>query len=129
MLEGLAVAFLLVAFPLPASVQHAGSGLPQAPETVVACRVLEAHASPQLRLTLVVFHHQDEKDRGRLGSLLRQYSGSSIEFETPSGTRHSATVLRLKSCFGRGLLLFPASAAQLKEKDTFLLRLPSDGAK
>lgn len=126
MLEGFALASLLAAFPLPASVLHAGAGSLPAPENVVACRVLEAHISPALRLTVVVFHQGDEKERERLGTLLRQHSESSVKFQTSDGAWHSGTVVRLKSCFGRGLLLFPASTAQLTEKDVFLLRFPSD---
>jgi hypothetical protein len=33
--------------------------------------------------------------------------------------------MRLKSCFGRGLLLFRAGTATLAEKDEFLLREPA----
>jgi hypothetical protein len=33
--------------------------------------------------------------------------------------------MRLKSCFGRGLLLFPADAARIAEKDEFLLVAPT----
>jgi len=75
-------------------------------------------------VTLVLFHQQDEKERARLGSLLRQHSGAAVEFQTPDGAWHTASVLRLKSCFGRGLLLFSAGVAQLQEKGGFLLRFP-----
>ncbi len=98
----------------------------QAPERLVACRVLEAHTSQQLRLTLVVFHHRDEKERGRLGTLLRERSGATVEFQAADGAWHSATVLRLKSCFGRGLLLFPAGTAQLADRDELVLKFPAD---
>ncbi len=126
MLEGWAVAFLAAALPLLASVLYAGSGSFPAQQNVVACRVLEAHTSPQFRLTVVVFHHRDEKERGRLGTLLRERSGATVEFQAADGAWHSATVLRLKSCFGRGLLLFPAGTAQLTDRDELVLKFPAD---
>jgi len=98
---------------------------PLSSASVVACRVLEAHASPELHVTLVLFHQQEEKDRVRLGNLLRQHSGASVELQTADGAWHTASVVRLKSCFGRGLLLFSAGTAQLQEKQEFLLRFPS----
>ena len=97
-----------------------------ASEEIVACRVLEVHTVLQLRMTVAVFHHQNEKERARLGDLLRRHSEAPVEFQTASGTWQSGTVLRLKSCFGRGLLLFPAGTAQLAERDTFLLKFPRD---
>jgi hypothetical protein len=77
-------------------------------------------------VTVVVFHQQDEKERIRLGSLLRQHSGASVEFQAADGAWHTASVLRLKSCFGRGLLLFSAETTQLREKEEFLLRFSSN---
>lgn len=99
---------------------------PQAPpQDAVACRVLEAHTSQQLGLTVVVFHHREEGERARLTAFLRERSGASVRFETADGKWHDATVLRLKSCFGRGLLLFSAGTAQLAEKDDFVLQASS----
>lgn len=99
------------------------------PAETLACRVLEAHTSQPLGLTIVVFHHRDEGERARLGALLREHSGASVQFQTADGHWHRATVLRLKSCFGRGLLVFPAGTAQLAEKDEFLLQFSPDAGK
>lgn len=99
-----------------------------APETV-ACRVLEVHTATQPGVTLLVFHQREANDRARLGTLLRERDGAAVQFQTPDGQWHAATVLRLKSCFGRGLLLFPAGTAPLAEKDEFTLRFPPDGGK
>ncbi len=99
------------------------------PNALVACRVLEAHTDATLGVTLVVFHQRDDADRSRVGSLLRAHDGGAIEFQTSDGASHAATVMRLKSCFGRGLLLFRAGAATLAEKDDFLLREPAAGAR
>jgi hypothetical protein len=50
----------------------------------------------------------------------------SVEFQTADGAWHPATAFRLKNCFGRGLLIFPAGSAQLEEKAEFLLRVSSN---
>lgn len=95
------------------------------PPEAIPCRVLEAHTSPQSGVTVIVFHQRDASDRARLGELLRGHSGEAVEIQTADGHWHAATVLRLKSCFGRGLLLFPAKEATLGEKDEFVLRFSS----
>ena len=96
---------------------------------LVACRVLEVHADASLGVTVVVFHHRDDADQARVGAILRAHDGAATEFQTSDGASHPATVMRLKSCFGRGLLLFRAGAATLAEKDEFLLREPAAGAR
>jgi hypothetical protein len=101
---------------------------PASASPLVACRALEAHTDATLGVTIVVFHQRDDSDRSRVGALLRAHDGAAIEFQTSDGTSHAATVMRLKSCFGRGLLLFRAGAATLAEKDEFLLREPPAGA-
>ena len=99
--------------------------VPAQTELPVACRVLEWHEDPQLRVTLIIFHHQEEKDQARLGTLLRKHAPSAVEFQTDGHAWHPATLFRLKICFGRGLLVHAAADAQLKERATFLLRFPS----
>ncbi len=99
---------------------------PAQPANTIACRVMEAHASAELRVSTVIFHQRDKKEGPRLSSLLAQHSDAWVEFQIKDGVWHRAQVFRLKSCFGRGLLLFPASTTQFSEKDTFLLRIPSD---
>ena len=92
---------------------------------LVACRALEVHADAGLGITVVVFHQRDDDDRSRVGAILRAHDGTSVEFRTTDGASHPATVMRLKSCFGRGLLVFRTGAARLVEKDEFLLREPA----
>jgi len=110
-----------------AAAQPAG-GSTASPGPLVACRALEVHADTALGVTVVVFHQRDDADRSRVGALLRAHDGGAIDFQTSDGASHPATVMRLKSCFGRGLLLFRAGAATLAEKDEFLLREPPAGA-
>jgi hypothetical protein len=89
---------------------------------VVACRVLEAHASTHPAVIVVVFHQRDKADQARLASLLRNLTGESVELQASDGKWVSATVARLKSCFGRGLLLLPADGPPLKDGSTFVLQ-------
>jgi len=93
---------------------------------VMACRVMEAHASAELHVVTVVFHQKDKNDGPRLGALLGKHSGTSVEFQTADGTWHRAQVFRMKSCFGRGLLVFAAGEAQLAERKEFALKFPAD---
>jgi hypothetical protein len=94
---------------------------------IIACRVLEAHASTHPAVIAVVFHQRDKADQARLASLLQHLAGESVELQTGEGEWKSATVVRLKSCFGRGLLLLPADAPPLKDGATFLLRFSPSG--
>jgi len=88
----------------------------------IACRALEVHASANPSVTVVVFHQQDKNDQERLASLLRAHSGDRMEIDTGDGRWNGATVFRLKSCFGRGLLLLPPDAPMMNDGATFLLR-------
>jgi hypothetical protein len=92
--------------------------------TTVPCRVLEAGTSQRFGMAIVIFHYRDEANRARLGALLREYDGETAQFSTADGNWHTATVLRLKTCFGRGLLLFPAAQAHLAAHDQFILKFP-----
>ena len=90
----------------------------------VICRVLEAKTVERMNVAVVLFHQAQKSDGERLGQLLRQHDGASVEFETSDARPHAATVLRLGPCFGRGLLVFPAADARLAKKDQFWLRFP-----
>jgi hypothetical protein len=96
------------------------------PANTIACRVMEAHTSAELRVVTVVFHQKDKSDGPRLGVLLGRHSRASVEFQTADGAWHRAQVFRLKSCFGRGLLVFAAGEAQLAERKDFGLKFPAD---
>jgi hypothetical protein len=121
------IGFSLALLALTPAVGLAKAQAPPAPPPapLVACRALEVHTDAALGVTAVVFHQRDDDDRSRVGALLRAHDGAAVEFRTTDGASHSATLMRLKSCFGRGLLLFQAGAAHLAEKDEFLLRDPA----
>jgi len=113
----LCAAIALCAPHLAASHQAEASGT-----VTIACRVLEAHTSAHPAVIAVVFHQRDKQDQAQLGSLLESLAGESVELQTGDGNWAVVTVVRLKSCFGRGLLLLPGDAPPPKERATFVLR-------
>jgi hypothetical protein len=119
-------AAMIPAFCLAVTVDDKTSRPAAAPEEIIVCRVLEVHSSAPLHITMAVFHQDQRKDSQHLADLLRQHSETAVEFETNERVWHGATVVRLKSCFGRGLLLFPEGTTQLAEKGTFLLKFPAN---
>jgi hypothetical protein len=93
-------------------------------DKTINCRAMEVFVAERLGATAVIFHQRDKADGPRLGKLLLTYSGEEVDFETRDGQRHRATAARMKSCFGRGLLIFAAGEAKLAEKEGFVLRFP-----
>lgn len=90
------------------------------------CSVMEAFEEGKLGMRAIIFHQRDKADGPRLGSLLLAHSGEEMVLETTGGRRYRATVFRMKSCFGRGLVLVPSSKLKLGEKDEFALHLPGE---
>jgi hypothetical protein len=120
------VHFIVMAFSLTISARSAptvsSQTATQSPGKAIACRVIESKNAQALGVRVVVFHQAETADRGSLGSFLRSHDGAGVEFEVANGSWQAATVFRLKSCFGRGLLVLPAGGARLAEGDRFLLR-------
>jgi len=85
---------------------------------------MEVFEAEPLGATVVIFHQREKADGPRLGDLLLARSGTEAEFTLSEGKPHRATVFRVRSCFGRGLLIFPSAEAKLAEKDDFVLRFP-----
>jgi len=96
----------------------------EAGDKTINCRAMEVFVAERLGATAVIFHQRDKADGPRLGELLLTHSREEVEFETRNGQRHRATVARMKSCFGRGLLICAAGEAKLAEKDDFVLHFP-----
>jgi len=92
--------------------------------TAVLCSTLEVKTAERLGVALVTFHQANQSHGPRLGELLRQNDGVSVEFETSDGRSQTATLFRLGRCFGRGLLVFPAGSARLMPRQQFGLRFP-----
>jgi hypothetical protein len=101
---------------------HAANGENVLPEATIACSVLEAHTNRDLGVSAAVFHQRNKDEAARFSALLKEHTDASVEFQTTDRAWHKASVARLKSSFGRGLLLFAAGSAQLKEKDIFVLK-------
>jgi hypothetical protein len=93
--------------------------------STIACRALEAHTDGELKVTVVVFHQRDEAQRSRLAALLREHSGAMVEVQSGDGAWRRARLVRLKSCFGRGLLMLPAPAP-FSDRAEFVLRVPGN---
>lgn len=123
------VLVVLLTIPASPSLQKA---LPQEsvpPGETISCRVMETHAAAPQGVTVVVFHQRNKEDGPRLGKLLNEHSEENVQFQTKDGAWHRATVIRLKSCFGRGLLVFLATQAQLAQREEFLLRFSPEATK
>jgi hypothetical protein len=117
----LACAILAAAGALSATAAHQGHFPPPAFEDVT-CRILESHAAEWEGVTLLVFHHSQSGGSARLSALLRQHAGERVEFQAEGHAWRPATVLRLSSCFGRGLLVMAGQDATLTKGNTFTLR-------
>lgn len=115
--------FALLSTSLIAFEGAIGQDQPGSPGALI-CSTLEVKIAERMGVTLATFHQANKGDGPRLGELLRQNDGASVEFETSDGRTHRATLLRLGSCFGRGLLVFPAGSAHLTAREQFWLRFP-----
>ena len=90
----------------------------------VNCHALETHTSASPAVMIIVFNQRDKQDHVRLSDLLKQNDGAGVELRTSDGKWHKATLVRLRSCFGCGMLFLGVDAAQIKDRDNFLLRFP-----
>lgn len=97
---------------------------PESSAHTIACKVMEVFAAQKQGVNAIIFHQRDKVDGPRLGELLKSYSGREMEFETKNGQSHQATIMRMKSCFGRGLLIIASGDVKLGEKDEFILKIP-----
>jgi hypothetical protein len=90
----------------------------------VNCHALETHSNAQPAVTIVVFNQRDKPDHVRLSDLIKENDGGSVELRTSDGKWHKATLVRLRTCFGRGMLFMAGDAGEPKDRDNFLLRFP-----
>lgn len=114
------LALMLAAFALCAP-SFASAGDVDATDSTIECRVIEAHLGAHPAVLAVVFHQAEKADQPRLALLLLQHSGEEANVRIGADTHAAGTVFRLKSCFGRGLLLLPADTPPLKDRATFVL--------
>jgi hypothetical protein len=126
---GIRFAILCAAMTLCVALLGAARQTESGEASPIACRVLEAHTSASPAVTVIVFHQQHKEDAPRLGALLGSHSGEGAEIQVGDAPWAGVTIFRLKSCFGRGLMVLPASAPAMKDGSTFLLRFPASSAK
>ncbi len=112
---------LLLLLPVLARTQS------QSPPVSIACRALEVHTDPDLKTVVVVFRARDEAQRSELAVLVRNHSGDMVEIQGTAGKWQSARMFRLRTCFGRGLLLMP-TPSPITEGAQFLLRIAGGSA-
>jgi len=94
---------------------------------IVTCVALEVHPNAQAGTTVVLFHQQNRNDQSKFASLLSRADGSYVQIQTRQGRWITASVVRLRNCFGRGLLLFPSEAVRLRDSDVFDVRFSGLG--
>ncbi len=92
----------------------------------IRCRVIEAHTSKHPAAFIILFHQENRGDQARLSAMLRAHSGEQAEVQV-RGTWVNGAVIRMKGCFGRGLLVLPSDVPTLKDGDGFLLRFMDTG--
>jgi hypothetical protein len=105
-----------------------GAQTEQHPAAVtIACRALEVHTDPELKTAVIVFHQRDQAQASELAVLLRDHAGEMVEVQGDDGGWHRARMERLKTAFGRGMLML-AAPSPIAEHAQFLLRVPGGAA-
>ncbi|HTV57238.1 MAG TPA: hypothetical protein VMJ93_00035 [Verrucomicrobiae bacterium] len=123
----IAAAFVLSVWP-PAAARPQQEGPPNPTVSVIDCRAIEGHTSGVLGITAVLFHQRDRKDQALLGEFLKKADGSTVEVRIANGGWKNASVARIRNCFGRGLLLFPAGEMSIKDGDEFAVKFAADNS-
>lgn len=119
----LAVVVCTVAFAVPSFARQAFSHATATTEpAVVECTVLEAHASAAPAVLVVIFHQEQKKDQPRLAALIKVNSGSDADIQIGSAPWTRATIFRLRTCFGRGMMVLSPRGTELKDGETFRIR-------
>ena len=69
------------------------------------------------RTTAVLAHHADPSSRAQFTNWLRSHPESTVKIRNNAGQETTATVFRVRMCFGRALILLNQSL-QVQERDT-----------
>jgi hypothetical protein len=72
------------------------------------------------RTAAVLVHHAETATRDAFAAWLRRYPKSVVRLHLRDGAEASATIFRVRMCFGRGLILFE-KAVQIREGDILTL--------
>jgi hypothetical protein len=108
--------------PKPAAKPFATVGQPAA--RYVNCHALETHTNAQPAVIVVVFTQRDKTDHARLSDLLKESDSAAVELRTSDGKWHKANLVRLRTCFGRGMLFLATDSGAPHDRENFLLRFP-----
>jgi hypothetical protein len=68
----------------------------------------------------VVVHHADPASRDAFGDWMRSHSKSAVRVRTQEGNEENAIVFRVRTCFGRGLILLDRPM-QIHERDVLTI--------
>src|SRR5260370_3352420 len=85
---------------------HAAATDDASSQNTISCTVLEAHMIPNLGVSVAVFHPMSQDEASRFSALMKAHSHTSLQFRTADSSWHKASVARLQSDIGRGLVLF-----------------------
>ena len=107
-----------------------GAQVQQGPESKaenrgIICKAMEAFDDGRLQVRAIIFHQRDRADAPRLGAFLLAHSGEETDLETSNGQRYRVIVFRVRSAFGRGLMLVPTGKVKLDARGEFTLFLPA----
>jgi hypothetical protein len=72
------------------------------------------------RTTAVLVHHADPATRDAFAAWLQRSPKSVVHLRLTDGTEASATIFRVRMCFGRGLIFFD-KPVQTRERDILTL--------
>ena len=64
----------------------------------------------------MLVHHPDQSARDSFAAWLRSRTGSTIRIRTKTGTEMTASIFRVRLCFGRALII-PDAAIHIRERD------------
>jgi hypothetical protein len=72
------------------------------------------------RTTAVLVHHADPATRDAFAAWLQRFPKSAVRLRLSDGVEVSATIFRVRMCFGRGLIFFE-KPVQIRERDILML--------
>ena len=64
----------------------------------------------------MLVHHDDPGARESFATWLRSRTGSTVRIRTKSGTEITASIFRVRMCFGRALII-PDVAIHIRERE------------
>ena len=68
----------------------------------------------------VLVHHADPATRDAFGDWMRSHLKSAVRVRTREGKEENAIIFRVRTCFGRGLILFDRPM-QIHERDVLTI--------